>query len=431
MSRHHVLTIFALSATFSLAAQVKSSDILATAFNDQRVNQAAALVQATSDLRFHIPILKTVQARIGIAGSALGDTIYGTLRNEDAYGLIIGANSLRQIKHQKAFKQVKMNLYQAQGQVSFEQAVYDRYRAIASVYFAQKELEQLLVLDQLLNKKREILRISAEKGLEFKTKDLIETEKDYLKNAQEIREKQESANEANLDLAQFTAQTTSMVFDTSNFISLRQISDQLTLQATNIYPQPEARQRADQTKLAEWKRAYIQTENRQIFNDIRIGYDYPRFLIRPNKFNPTNNLSLRVGLNVPLPGNNRFKASEAKLSVIESKMAEERYALQNNQARFLLIDKLKMQLALHKQQMAIKENTLFTRINQNPKLLNALTPFDLVELQIAEQILTVALMRTAQQAVLTYLDYLRAHGLLVAQPYINYLTESRETWSNH
>ncbi|MBP8238430.1 MAG: hypothetical protein KAX50_00585, partial [Saprospiraceae bacterium] len=105
MKRRLVLAAVGLLFAGLLSAQpLRIADVLAGVDNDVRVRQSQELAEFATSLRYHIPILREVEARVGIRGSVLGDTIYGYLRNEDIYALQIETNSFREIKAQKNWR---------------------------------------------------------------------------------------------------------------------------------------------------------------------------------------------------------------------------------------------------------------------------------------------------------------------------------------
>jgi hypothetical protein len=96
-------------------AQVRSiPDLLLPTGSDPGVTQFQSLLGTASGLRMHDPLVRQVALRIGFNGNSLGDSLLGYIRNEDAYRLQVGFNSLQERNRQKDIKNAGVGLLNAE-----------------------------------------------------------------------------------------------------------------------------------------------------------------------------------------------------------------------------------------------------------------------------------------------------------------------------
>jgi hypothetical protein len=428
-----VIRIFLVVLGFSGIVQAQQAvtvaQILATARTDQRVVSASQLRQKAENLPTHNHWLRAVEARVGINGSALGDTIYGYLRNEDAYGLILSTNPLRELRHQKKVTIAQINQFDAEAKIHLEEAVEARYRAAQSWYFAQKQLQFLQKTAKLLEQRAEILRATAQASLEVKPTEVVQTERDRLRNTTQMLETETALRIATSDLSGFLATQGAVQLDTVGFVRLRQISDFVNCPATSIVaPRPEVARLQSRLALEQTKVAYVQSQDRQIFQSLRLGYDRPLYLVRPNRFNTSNNISIRVGLAVPLAGNHRFQKTQAMLDQIETEWAiteKQQSALSEAESlRSRILELIKYHDALEKQN---SESVIQTYL-ANTELKAALKPLEINELELTAHQLHTKIVEVQSEITVLYLDYVKALGGFTAEPFVNYLSGVREGW---
>lgn len=421
------LLIVALVSVVSWAqGQVRTAEVLATARQDIRVQHSEQLARDASALRFHDPWLKGVEARLGIRGSTLGDTIYGYLRNEDLYGLQITTNSFREIKRQKAYKTAQVNTFAAERTVFWEEALLARYQALAGLYYAGRQVEALEARAALLLKKQELLRRTAEAGLDLRVKEVISTEEDRLKTANSLLEARQQYKLWEAKIRQFLGTEQPLSIDTSDFISIPKIAQFAQLPAAAAPPEIAYRERVSDLEQARY--AYLHSQNRQILNSLRVNYDYPLYLTRPNRFNTFNNFSVRIGLTLPMPGNNNYSSSRAMLNWREAQYSAQRAAQQFNAQSALQREHLAGLLRFYENLQLQQEQSLIPGLLANEALQAALSPMELVELEITQQQLTLRTLETARDATFSYIRLLSLSGLLVQEPPVNWLSEQGKGW---
>ena len=421
-----ILTTLLLSSLY--AQKISSKDVLATALSDEELQYNQQLATFAQGLKFYIPIVKQIEARIGFNGSALGDTLYGYIRNEDTYGIQIGFNSFKEIKQQKVLKINQIGVYQSENRVLEQQALMARYQILVAVRFTQEALITRQKLDTLLSKKHEILRGMMERGLDIKVKDVMDTEGDQ--NAVQLNlfglENDKRFHQSQLQ--QFLENKMLSELDFDNFITIEKISEIVDNQKLILSQFPSIDFKIARTQLATAELDYVNSQNRQIFNNARIGYDNPLYLEeqKPKKFNTLNNFSLRFGFTVPLLGNSNFKRSEA---LLKQRIAQNEVDLlrqqnkQNVDIQYLKLENLLKRYRYFKEKI---ENNLIKKMLANEKLLAQMTPLELVDMQLTQQKLEVRYLDIGQEMTSEYIKLLELTGALSAKPLKNYLSESLE-----
>jgi hypothetical protein len=428
MKKIALLILITTSLSTSYAQKIQTKDVLTTALTDERLQYNQQLVPFAQGLTFHIPLVKQIEARIGFNGSALSDTLYGYIRNEDTYGVQIGFNNPLEIKQQKVLKQAQIGVYASENRVFEQLALMERYQSLVAVRFVQIDLEERQKLDTLLRKKHDILRIMMEKGMDIKVKDVMDTEGD--KNAVQLTlldlENENRFHQSKIQ--QFLANKTMIELDFKNFITLEKIGEVIENQKLKLSQYPFIAYKNTKLQLATTQLAYINSQNRQILNSARLGYDNPLYLEEqpPKRFNTLNNFSFRLGLTVPLVGNNNFKRSEALIKQREAQNEADWTSQQNQKNIDIQYLKLENLLKQHRFYKAQTEQNLIKKMLANDKLLAQITPLELVDLQITQQKLQVRTLEIAKDITSEYVKLLELTGALSTVPLKNYLSNILE-----
>jgi hypothetical protein len=423
--RFWIVTLGLLTQAFQIhGQQVQVAEILASALQDQHITQHREIVAASSLLPLKDGLFRNVEGRIGINGSALGDTIYGYIRNEDSYGLIVSTNSFRERKQQAKVIQAEQTSLQAIGAVYLTEALALRYEAIIDFYFAQKEFSQHTAWQALLTERQRILRTMAEGGIAVKAKDIIECERDKLRAAQLQHDLEQKMQMRNLQLAQFLGKSAQISLDTAGFISLRQMRATVIDSEHNFAStHPDLALLQSKLLLEKAKIAYAESQNKQVLQSVRLGYDRPLYLTRPNRFNTQNNLSVRLGLALPLPGNNRFRKSLATIDQMKAQLdLTDKSTAISEDLRTIKANMLAWTRILDRTQ-AEAQQSLIPVYLQDPILRASLTPLDINELHLIQHQAHASALSTEYEIAKCYLDFLSTTGLLGAQPEKNWLAD--------
>ncbi len=421
-----LLSIALLFLLHSLSAQVlTSTDVLKTATADPRLAQNQSLQRLAQNLKMTDPLLRQVAVRVGVNGSALGDTIYGYLRNEDTYNLQIGFNSWWERKRQRQVQTALVGAYAAETRLLEQQALAERYQALAAYLFVAPELASCRTLDTLLAKEHDILRQMLATGvLDVKVSKVLDAEEDRNRNLLAIQALENTLQLQKNRLRQCAGGFSEV--DPSGLATLADLKNTVALLKTKPIAHPVFEVKTAEIQVESANVAYINAQNRQIFNNFNAGYQRPLYLERPRRFNTFNNLSFRLGLTVPLPGNNHYKKAGALLDLQEAEHEAawtQTQAQKNLDNQFVRLENLFREQALVQDRM---DNSLIRRMLDNPQLRAQITPLEIVELEVAQQKLAVNQAGLLADIATEFVRLLELSGAMSASPRVNYLSGKRE-----
>lgn len=405
------------------AQMLQIADVLATAAADTRLTQNQALQNTAEGLKMHDPLVRQVAARVGINGSALGDTIYGYLRNEDTYQLQVGFNSLLERNRQRQVKTARIAAIAAESRLLEQEALAERYEALALYLFAEPELVACRRLDTLLEKEHYILREMLSTGvLDVKVSKVLDAEEDRNRNRLSMQELENALALQKNRLRQFAGSFSDI--DRSDLATLADLRAAVAMLKTTASDEsPYVALKNAETQLETANLNYISSQNRQIFNNLAVGYQRPLYLERPKRFNTFNNFSVRVGLTLPLPSNNRFKKADALLDLREAQnratWAKEKSRMDlDNQ--FVRLENLFREYDLVQDRL---DNSLIRKMLGNPALRAQIAPLEIVELEIAQQKLAVDQAALSADIAAEYVRLLELSGALSRGDAVHYLSK--------
>lgn len=390
MTRIGVL-LAALIVSLTARAQVRSiSDLLATAGSDPGVTQFQSLLGTASGLRMHDPLVRQVALRIGFNGNALGDSLLGYFRNEDAYRLQVGFNSFQERNRQKDIKNARVGLLNAEYGLIQQQAASRRIAALTAWLYTLPALEACRKLDTFLVREQAILREMLTSGVgDVKVSKVLDAEEDKSRNDRDIASLESSVASARQSLVQLTGDFAGI--DQSDLATVEDISLWLAEIKTALpATHPAVTAKNARIALESANLDYISSQNRRFVNNLSVGYQYPLFVETRNRFNPQNNFSFRIELLAPLPANNRFKRADALLDLRE---AQYEAAMTLESVSISAEYQLASVENLIREYNAITdriENGLIGKMLGNRTLHASISPLDMVELEIALQKMEVA-----------------------------------------
>jgi hypothetical protein len=429
MKKYIFLLFSSCFLTFSvLKSQQTTTQFLQSYRNDERFASNERLTEWLKSKKFHVPMLRKAEFRFGLNGSAFQDTIYGNIRNEDAYGIVLSPNSFRERRQQKQYKSAQIDVYEAEKNVLLHQALLDRYQVIAELMFAPPLLRERAKLDSFFVQKQQILQKTIENGMDIKVKDLIDSENDRnaLQNTQLELENQIQFQQNKAK--QLANENT--IIEENNRIKISNIFETIyssLLQKT--IENPVIPFKIAQNQLATANMNVEKSNNRQIFNYIQAAYENPIFILPiPDKQKSVNNFSVRVGLLFPIVGNNNFKVAQTGLQVQISKenIGITRNLTQKNvelQVEKLL--NLKKSYELCTQQI---ERSPIRKMLDNDKLLQQITLLEVVELRLIQQKLIVKRHEIEREIGIEYVRWLDLTGVMSAVPLKNYFSKNLDSF---
>lgn len=413
--------LFCLACSPLAAQQIPFSDILRTALEDLRVVQNRDNLSQVRQLKFQVPLIRRAEARIGFNGSTLGDTIYGSIRNEDFYGVVVGPNSFRERRKQAAFHAATIAQYETERSVLLAAAVSERYQTYTQWYFARKLRVEQEKLAELLQKEVSLWQERLMRGMEIKISDLLQTERDQYNLLLQIQENGNTERLNRAKLGQYDAAFGTRLPDTSEIITPAVLEKQLLLLKNAPLETPSVALRDAQWRTAQAEYAVEHAQNRQIFNFLQVGYDNPVLpLTRPNRRRTFNNFSLRVAVEVPIPGNNNPRRAKAALDLLQADNNRHltRLVYERNAAlQVVEVENLMAAQRLCVQQM---ENSFTRRLLNDAALQSGMTAEEWMAAQILLQRRVIQCLDVQKQTVLAYLRLIETKGWMAREPVQNF-----------
>jgi len=379
-----IIIIFYLST--SVPAQgIHIESIIHTADADSKLLVNQRTTEFINQQNFSLPLIREAEIRLGINGNATPNQLDGYLRNEDYYAIKISPNSLRERKYQRALKPAQADLYKSNDHMFMQEAIFERYQSIVKLYYAEIFIKEKSKLQPFLVKKSALLNEMLDQGLDIKFKDVVDVEYDKNDLLSSLFEYSNIVNEEHERIKGFLNVSDSIFVDFDHFISSDEIRTIiLTVDTSNVVLAPEVIYTKYKAQLSMAELNYQKSRNKQIFSYFQAGYS-PVVVSEEakTKFNPSNDLTFRFGVNVPIGANNNLRRSEAAIKLYEDKndaqLTREKY-----KADIMLQRTKILQLIDAKDQwQKMFDNNLILKLLKNESLKDQITPLEIMDMEIS------------------------------------------------
>ena len=379
-----IIIIFYLST--SVPAQgIHIESIIHTADADSKLLVNQRTTEFINQQNFSLPLIREAEIRLGINGNATPNQLDGYLRNEDYYAIKISPNSLRERKYQRALKPAQADLYKSNDHMFMQEAIFERYQSIVKLYYAEIFIKEKSKLQPFLVKKSALLNEMLDQGLDIKFKDVVDVEYDKNDLLSSLFEYSNIVNEEHERIKGFLNVSDSIFVDFDHFISSDEIRTIiLTVDTSNVVLSPEVIYTKYKAQLSMAELNYQKSRNKQIFSYFQAGYS-PVVVSEEakTKFNPSNDLTFRFGVNVPIGANNNLRRSEAAIKLYEDKndaqLTREKY-----KADIMLQRTKILQLIDAKDQwQKMFDNNLILKLLKNESLKDQITPLEIMDMEIS------------------------------------------------
>lgn len=379
-----IIIIFYLST--SVPAQgIHIESIIHTADADSKLLVNQRTTEFINQQNFSLPLIREAEIRLGINGNATPNQLDGYLRNEDYYAIKISPNSLRERKYQRALKPAQADLYKSNDHMFMQEAIFERYQSIVKLYYAEIFIKEKSKLQPFLVKKSALLNEMLDQGLDIKFKDVVDVEYDKNDLLSSLFEYSNIVNEEHERIKGFLNVSDSIFVDFDHFISSDEIRTiVLTVDTSNVVLAPEVIYTKYKAQLSMAELNYQKSRNKQIFSYFQAGYS-PVVVSEEakTKFNPSNDLTFRFGVNVPIGANNNLRRSEAAIKLYEDKndaqLTREKY-----KADIMLQRTKILQLIDAKDQwQKMFDNNLILKLLKNESLKDQITPLEIMDMEIS------------------------------------------------
>lgn len=421
-----ILSCMLLSAA-SIDDPIKltAKDILSSVQKERRFVNSQKSIEYLNSLNFRTPYLREMRFRYG------ADDI---TNSKQQYALGLGFSAWGVAKRQQALKAAQLNTYQAKKEILTAEIIKERYDDIVDIYFSQKLLQKQQLLDSLLQQRQAAFKISLQRGLTVKIKDLVETEEDLRQLKQEINESQALYAATYNQIRSYLDLSNDFIFRFDNMISVNQMSKIIFQINTNkVIQTPEIKLLQNNIGLAQAELSLEEAAFKKIFDDIQVIYEKA-----PKNDFTIKDFAFRIGVNIPIKGNFRTKQNDI---LMEIKDAEIDYNFtyfetdRNVKRQTLKLDnKIKQyQQNFEQLQNSLAQTILNATNNKNNKessaeLAAAITPLDIIDLKIIQQKKEVDLIISQYELVREFILLLDLTGELSKIPYRNYLSATPEYW---
>lgn len=411
---------------------VSMETVLAATRTDAGVAAAFGMPAFAQSLSYRLPLIRKAELRLGVNGNGFRDSLYGDIRNEDFYGFVVSPNSLREKRRQQDIQSAQIEVYNAEARVKWQEAILERYDALTQLYYSRRLYKARAGLDSLLVIKQQLLLNMIEQGLDVKVKEIVDAENDRtslqfgMADSEKIMSRETARIRSFLDSLQSLSLAEVQLDD---FITPEVIGLVLAEYSKNPPPDPLYDYEVSRSHLAKKELDLENAKERQIFSFFQVAYQLPIVVERPpTRLNPSNNLSFRMGLTLPLPGNNNLDRSEAALELMEAdnKVREVQQETRVNAAA----QRAKIENLL-KSLRSQRDNAASSVVGKLLKADNAtleLTPLEVVELRLSQQKRELRALETEMELAEEYVVFLEYSGLLGVQPPRNYLSVSLEEY---
>ena len=417
-----IIIIFYLST--SVPAQgIHIESIIHTADADSKLLVNQRTTEFINQQNFSLPLIREAEIRLGIYGNATPNQLDGYLRNEDYYAIKISPNSLRERKYQRALKPAQADLYKSNDHMFMQEAIFERYQSIVKLYYAEIFIKEKSKLQPFLVKKSALLNEMLDQGLDIKFKDVVDVEYDKNDLLSSLFEYSNIVNEEHERIKRFLNVSDSIFVDFDHFISSDEIRTiVLTVDTSNVVLAPEVIYTKYKAQLSMAELNYQKSRNKQIFSYFQAGYS-PVVVSEEakTKFNPSNDLTFRFGVNVPIGANNNLRRSEAAIKLYEDKndaiLTREKY-----KADIMLQRTKILQLIDAKDQwQKMFDNNLILKLLKNESLKDQITPLEIMDMEISVIKLKLQGLKLDDKIANEYIELMSIIGAL-NDTAMNYLT---------
>lgn len=417
-----IIIIFYLST--SVPAQgIHIESIIHTADADSKLLVNQRTTEFINQQNFSLPLIREAEIRLGINGNATPNQLDGYLRNEDYYAIKISPNSLRERKYQRALKPAQADLYKSNDHMFMQEAIFERYQSIVKLYYAEIFIKEKSKLQPFLVKKSALLNEMLDQGLDIKFKDVVDVEYDKNDLLSSLFEYSNIVNEEHERIKGFLNVSDSIFVDFDHFISSDEIRTIiLTVDTSNVVLAPEVIYTKYKAQLSMAELNYQKSRNKQIFSYFQAGYS-PVVVSEEakTKFNPSNDLTFRFGVNVPIGANNNLRRSEAAIKLYEDKndaiLTREKY-----KADIMLQRTKILQLIDAKDQwQKMFDNNLILKLLKNESLKDQITPLEIMDMEISVIKLKLQGLKLDDKIANEYIELMSIIGAL-NDTAMNYLT---------
>lgn len=337
--------------------------------------------------------------------------------SQQEYLLRLSFNNKKTRKIQNALTNNKINLYDLKSKNIESLKLSDRYELIIELHYLQKEISILNEEKILKEDKKSVYQKKLNNSADMNIDDLLKVNKDLLEIDLKLLQLNLSKKNILKVLIPDFNRSDSLELISSDWISLEKMSKTLRNIEELPYANFDVQLQNNQIHLEKLSLEKQKAKSNQILDFVQLKY------ADKDNLQLQKEISLGVGINIPIKSSSRIKLNEAKLKLFDEQYKQEllQVNLEKRISEYTILfhSLLKQYNFLQKQ---IKENKL-EEILENYKNMGSANPINL--LQIKSSILDnhKTLQNIEKEACIMYYKILSEKGVLNLSPYINYLSD--------
>lgn len=417
--------LFILCSAPAWAQGVSVENVLATAFTDEKVKWENEMARFSNTLNYKLPAIKKIEFRLGFNGNNTPDTLDGSLRNEDYYSINLTTNKWKEMKLQKAIKPVQTKLYTTEMEMLFLKALQERYLLLVNLYYNSESVKTTMELQDLLVKKNELMQQILNEGGSVKISDALEVDRDLIQLYSLLQQEENDASAYQAQLRLFFNSSQNYTVNFSDLISIKKaLYNASTLKQDSIIVHPSLRYKEAQYQFAKSNFKLENVQNTNVFNSFQLGYNRPVYTTDIlKKFKPENTLTFRVGISVPLAGNNNLNRNNANLEQYDALLNWQTAQVIQSKSISVQESRLENSIQQYKAFEAIYTKSIVTRLLENENVMAQSTALEIIDLKIARKKLEITLINSANTVMQNYVLLLESKGLMQFDSRHKYLLE--------
>lgn len=405
--------LFLLTSHNIRAAEISTSDFLATAKQDYLLDYQNEKIDFLNNSSSNTPFLERIELRAGTSEGAHSSS-------RQRYGVRIYPTGWGESSTAKKVYNTSVNLSTAQYDLLLHQALKKRYVLVVDFLHSKKMLELQNELLVLYKDKVSVLR-QGQDNINFDFNDLIEAENEYTSLQLEHVSLKERMRSIQGLIQLYLSSDNPVEFDTETMVeidAMKNIIEQVcsTPESENVY----LRESAIRTERAKNRYHLEQSENRRFLSFFEASYDEEERNDYDDKF------FFRLGIKLPFVNSGRLDANRRKLAYLTEKGRSEELKRTLSENQRVFYDGLQRLIAQHEVLTKRKEEINFESSLKTYSALEGVTP--LVLLKIRESVLqNKSILETIRyEFCTTYIELLDVTGALSAKPLRNYLSSGQE-----
>ncbi len=405
--------IVGYTQTISAQNEFTISQFLSSINKSNQVYIDSSTTTMLSNKNYNLPLIKSAQFRLETRRF---------VETWQEYSLRVKPNSYRAISNQKYIYQNKLEEVKINNQIKINEELKRRYLLIIDYIFNNKLLKAYLERQQQLKDKLDVLSLNIY-NTNFDVKDLIDTEEDLLTSNLRIIQLQKTRSNLILNLKQLlNSKRDNFKIIIDNFI----VPDQII----NISIPDSIPNKLLFISLRELK---INTLEREMQLEVAkskqiLDYVQAKYIGKSDNLFEEN-LSLGLGVNIPFFGNARKEKSEFYFN----KLNKENELIELEEEHNIKVKLIKNEFdsAILNYQTFSNQNreSAVSLVLESYKKMEGASPLLLLKLKIIQNKKELEILKFQKELYKSYIDYLSITEILFQQPFINYLSNSRELLS--